>query len=354
MDEITAIEDIQRLVRAGFDDWKRYGEVSVRPNDDDTLLIFNYTHAAQYAARWNFFEQVSRGLIIHRETGIVSARAFDKFFNWGEGGRYTAAPMVNLVEKVDGSLGVLYRQRGRYRIATRGSFDGPQALWATKRLSSSYRAFHWSLPDEWTLLFEIVYPDNRIVVDYTDREELVLLAIRNRFTGEYCSALTCNEVARELGLTRPRQYGVMQIDEVIRRAAALGSDEEGYVATFADGQRFKFKGAKYLELQRLLSNLTFKNTLAAVASGTAHEIVERIPDEFLGDFKEWVNQIETVVQDTLAAVDLAFAAAPKENRKEFALWAREHHAPLMHYLFARLDGRPVEPLVYDIAFKNAG
>ena len=53
------------------------------------LAIFNYTKAAQFAERWNFFERVSRGLILNAVTGEVVARSFDKFFNWGEGGRTT-------------------------------------------------------------------------------------------------------------------------------------------------------------------------------------------------------------------------------------------------------------------------
>lgn len=72
-------------MREGFTDWQRYGNVTVRRKDD--LLIFNYNTMAQYEGRWNFFERVSRGLIINHQTGEIVARAFDKFFNWGEGGR---------------------------------------------------------------------------------------------------------------------------------------------------------------------------------------------------------------------------------------------------------------------------
>src|SRR5579885_3015802 len=106
MDEIGSLEQIQELVRQGFTDWKRFGDVNVRADGD--LLIFNYSQLAQYAARWNFFEQISRGLIIHARTGEVVARAFDKFFNWLEGGRSSQGHIVSVTEKVDGSLGILY------------------------------------------------------------------------------------------------------------------------------------------------------------------------------------------------------------------------------------------------------
>ena len=46
MNEITSISDIQRLAVSGFTAWKQCGEVSVDGEGD--LLIFNYTHKAQY------------------------------------------------------------------------------------------------------------------------------------------------------------------------------------------------------------------------------------------------------------------------------------------------------------------
>lgn len=73
--EIRSIEDIQQLAMAGLRDWKFYGDVVVRAEGD--LLIFNYTELAQYKAEWNFFERVSRGLIINARTGEVVARPFD-------------------------------------------------------------------------------------------------------------------------------------------------------------------------------------------------------------------------------------------------------------------------------------
>jgi RNA ligase len=128
-DEITSIEDIQKLAVARFDNWSHYGHVTVRKSGQ--LLIFNYNTMAQYEARGNFFELVSRGLIINANTGEIVARPFDKFFNWFEGGRRAKGHMISVTEKVDGSIGILYRAAEGYRVATRGHFSSPQAEWAT-------------------------------------------------------------------------------------------------------------------------------------------------------------------------------------------------------------------------------
>ncbi len=160
MNEITAIEQIQQLAKEGFTEWKTLGDVSV--DRDGDLLIFNYTAKAQYEGRWNFFERVSRGLIIHCVTGEIAARAFDNFFNWGQGGQSSEGQIVSITEKMDGSLGILFRANGEYRVSTRGDFHSDQAEWATKFLHEHYKLD--GLPSELTLLFEIVYPENRVIV----------------------------------------------------------------------------------------------------------------------------------------------------------------------------------------------
>ncbi|MET9842806.1 hypothetical protein ABZZ01_34320, partial [Streptomyces virginiae] len=62
---------------------------------------------------------------------------------------------------------------GRWRVASKGSFISAQAVWAQRRLDGADTA---ALHPGTTYLAEILYPQNRIVVDYGDRRDLVLLA----------------------------------------------------------------------------------------------------------------------------------------------------------------------------------
>jgi RNA ligase len=340
--QIQSIEDIQALVREGFSDWQTLGNVTVRAFDK--LLIFNYNQLAQYAEEWNIFEILSRGLIIHSGTGEIVARSFDKFFNWGEKGRYTTAPIVNITEKLDGSLGILYRHEGGYRIATRGSLESEQALWATDYLNRHFELS--SLPDELTLLFEIIYPGNRIVVDYEGREDLVLLAARNRFTGEFLPYSGVKALASLYSFNLPKVYRFEGIETLFSNLEELTSNEEGFVAEFADGQRFKFKGKRYLELHKLISTLSFKNVLAAMESGALEQYLEAIPDEFLTEARQWIAQIDGTIASEKARLDWIFAQSPKDHtRREFALWVNEHHKQDSRYLFALLDNKPLRPII---------
>src|SRR5579859_6447299 len=230
--EIRSIEDIQQLAIAGLRDWKFYGDVVVRSEGD--LLIFNYTEQAQYKAEWNFFERVSRGLIINARTGEVVARPFDKFYNWLEGGRRSSGHIVTVTEKLDGSLGTFFRTPHGHRIATRGSFTSTQAGWATRFLNANFDLS--DLPPELTLLFEIIYPDNRIIVNYEERQDLVLLAARNRFTGDYLPFFPeVYNLAEHYGFSLPRLYQFNNLTQILEKTGSLDASEEGYVVEFSDG-----------------------------------------------------------------------------------------------------------------------
>lgn len=158
---ISSIEELQQLVVSGETNWHQYGVVNTKEYDD--LILFNYGTIFRPYHRWTFFERISRGLILNKHTGEVVARPFDKFWNWGEKGWKPKGDIKHVYAKEDGSLGILYRHNGEYCIATRGSFTSPQALRATKILQKNYGLT--TLWDDWTLLFEIIYPENRIVVD---------------------------------------------------------------------------------------------------------------------------------------------------------------------------------------------
>jgi RNA ligase len=356
---IETVEDLGRLVRAGFSDWSNLGDVRVAREGD--LLMFAYTPAAQYAGRWNAFEQMSRGLILDGATGEVVARPFDKFFNWGEGGQTTDAPIDYVMEKVDGSLIVCFDHDGRRRAATRGSFTSGQAQWAQQQLDALPGLA--DVPSRWTLLFEAVYPENRIVVDYRGRTSLFLLAMRDRESGEYAPLPLMRRTAAELGLPMAMVYDDLDTIEGVRRALeGMSADEEGYVAVFRDGRRFKFKSAAYLELHKLVFGLTFRSAIDAVQAGAVEEVRRIVPEELRVEFDGWVAEVEervTFVRETVAGA-LAEAAAGGliaadgrvTDRKAFALWAAERHPELRVYLFAALDGKPLDPIIFRMEFKD--
>jgi hypothetical protein len=140
--------------------------------------------------------------------------------------------------------------------------------------------------------------------------------------------------------------------DIIAQAGELDYNQEGWVAEFSNGERYKIKGDAYLELNRLVSGLSFRSTLQAVMEGRVEQSRQLIPEEFLGEFNGWVETIGAKVEEVKSQVEQAYQAAPQESRKDFALWVQQNHRDLAPYLFALADGRPIEPLIYKMAFRD--
>lgn len=337
---IYSIHDLQALVRAGNKDWSQYGDVDVIENDN--LLLFNYNIQAQFKGRWNWFELNSRGLILNKNTGEVVARPFPKFFNWGE--RTNDHNIVEVSEKMDGSLGILYRHKGQYKIATRGSFISEQALWATDFLNKNYNLT--GLPEELTLLFEIIYPSNRVVVNYGDYEDLVLIGAIDRFYGRDYYYREIEVIANHYGFAQPLVYSYDNIRNILLAAHDISANEEGWVVRFANGERLKVKGEAYKIAHKFLANVTFDRVLEACADGLFDKMIEGVPDEFLDQVKAYKAYIDEYVNYSSYLTETHYTVAPKESRKDFALYVKANCPVQQTFMFAKLDGRDYIPLIY--------
>jgi hypothetical protein len=75
-------------------------------------------------------------------------------------------------------------------------------------------------------------------------------------------------------------------------------------------------------------------------------LLELIPDEFLSETKLWIAEIEEILASETARLEALFAEAPRENRKDFALWVMANHKQDSKYLFALADSREIKPLIF--------
>lgn len=362
MSSINNFADLWYLLIDEETNWRQYGDVNVKHYGN--LTIFNYNSTAQYNNnRWNWFEIISRGLIMNNVTGEIVARPFDKFFNWDERGRKGVGYMLNITEKMDGSLGILYRQGGEYKIATRGSLDGEQAKWATRYLNKHFREYLGNIPDELTLLFEIIYKENRVVVDYGNNEGLILLAARNRHTGEYLPFFPdVLELAIKIGFDLVEMVKFDSLVDVIVATGRIDADQEGWVVEMSDGSRWKFKGDAYREVHKAISGMSYKNMIKAVENESIEvNKIGEIPEHIL-KMPEYLHEELIAMRDKVidrylvigCAADLAFAQINPDmmTRKEFAKWVMTEHKDLSIYLFALYDNKDIEPLIFKHAFKD--
>lgn len=276
--------------------------------DDDYLtwsefqgfILYNYTKKCEFEQHWIPETLSARGTIFDLQTGKVVARAFDKFFNVNQRDETKVenlpkyGPIVS--HKEDGSLGIGFPYRGGYRIATRGSFYSDQAIEANQMLNAEelYDMTEW--PTDWTPLFEIIYPENRIITDYGQERKLVLIAARNIHTDEFMEPTQLIEYATKCGFTTPtfimsdNDFGGHTVARLLELQATLPGDNEGYVARW--GQLLvKFKGDRYMELARFKANLGPLAIWEAIRNKTITQLMEKCPDEFHGDMLEIFNKL---------------------------------------------------------------
>lgn len=271
------------------------------------LVLYCYTQQATFSGEWDSFVEAARGIVLDTRTKMVVATPFPKFFNYGERGRFDLpSEPFEVFEKLDGSLAIVFHDGETWRVATKGSFISEQAKWATAWLNE--RGFA-GLRSGVTYLFEIIYPENQIVVRY-DFSGLVMLGAYSA-TGEEIETEDLWVIARMLGTRVATSYHYESIEEIMDAVAKFGSDREGFVVRFESGYRVKVKGAEYLRVHRLASRITPLGIWDAMQSGDDLDgIRKEIPEEFYGDF----DTIRSMLQTQFDALGNAVAT-------EAAKWA---------------------------------
>lgn len=335
------------LKRAVYD--KR---VTARRHNVYPYTIYNYSDEVQFSRQWDKVTLNCRGLILDDNFNIV-ARPWQKFFNLGE----TNLPIqfddpVEVMDKVDGSLGILYpvdpfNAMNDFAIATRGSFHSEQAEHATQLWRDKYN--YWA-DENYTFLFEIIYRGNRIVLDYGDMDDLVLLGAVEKTTGHYVSPLVAKNMfymPSSIHPTEPVEWvefpNVVEVFDYNTISQALDHVErpnaEGYVLR-SHNFMVKIKQNDYLELHRLRYNMTPKRIWEALSTGRSlEEIVAPLPDEFQDEILAIGNDLEIkwVAVAVEASKEFSKYRHLVDDRKAFAKAAQK--SPHRAALFMFLDGR---------------
>jgi RNA ligase len=339
------------------------------------LAILNYTEQAVYTRTWTPVTRQCRGLIVHQPTGMVVARPWPKFFNYGERASDTldlTAP-VEVTDKADGSLGILYvAVDGHPAIATRGSFTSEQAQHATALYRDRYEG-KWGPHGGVTYLFEIVYPANRIVLDYGDMDDLILLGAVDIATGETFGP----DLGRDSGWPGPvaRTFDYATLADAI--AAEPRPNAEGLVVRYLAGEHagtmLKLKQDDYVALHRIITGLTARRIWERLAvwdvlhyhpETTPRELGQRLrmdPADVRGiveagpdwrdqitktapeEFTDWINAtisgLEVQVAAILADVEDIIDKVSGQDRKMIAQQIAAH--PYRGLIFGALDKKPI-------------
>lgn len=280
---------------------------------DGKLVLYNYTDKCTFDRAWDEYTLAARGIIFELATGKVIAKPFPKFFNLGE---HESTKIENLpksryrvMEKMDGSLGIVYYWDKQWRVATRGSFTSDQAVKATELLKKYNLKNGGTCSDTWTMLVEIIYPENRVVVDYGTRAELVLLEIWGG--SSFMSYADVTTYGRGMGMPVAERYE-MTVEECLADVPRLSRDQEGFVLWYPDESlRVKIKGSEYLKIAKLLAHMSpIAIWETMVDLRVPNTYLEQLPEEFRPQFEPIVAELEKQAAGIRAQVELDIKSLP--------------------------------------------
>lgn len=301
------------------------------------LSIWNYSEKVQYDSLWDDITLSCRGLVTDDKGNLV-ARPFRKFFNIEEG-KHTPTEQFQVFEKMDGSLGILFFYGDEWVFASRGSFTSDQALKFKEIFTKKYKTSHLYTPN--TYLFEIIYPENRIVVDYGNIEDVVMLGEINTESGE---ELDLDHYTNSIFNVVKEYNGIKDYSSL---KSLVDNNAEGFVVRFSNGDRMKIKGEEYLRLHRIMTNLSTTSVWEILSTnGKIDEFIKDVPDEFFKKIQDFAFDLSLRHYNLMKEYTECFEIIKNktEDRKSFAEESKRYPHPSL--LFGLLDGKDISPMIW--------
>src|SRR5690606_13664662 len=174
---------------------------------------------------------------------------------------------ARVLEKLDGSLAKLWYHNGGWHVSTNGTINAhnaelpmsivdPQtgyridnyydlfrlALWTA---DINYGEFKSKLDTDYTYMFELVSPYNRVVIPYTETK-LYHIGSRNN--------KTLKEEELDIGIEKPKEYSLSTLEDCLWATERMLFSEEGYVVVDNQYNRVKIKSPNYVAAHHLKNN----------------------------------------------------------------------------------------------------
>lgn len=219
--------------------------------------------------------QEARGIILEIINGDANVVCwpFRKFGNYGE--NYIDDidwPSARVQEKVDGSIVKMFFYNNTWNWATNSSLHAKESAYNgpsfydiiakacdnicgnSEAISGIEKLQNYALSEGWedyTFIFELISPNNKIIIDYGDKASMVFIGVRNNKTGqEYPTSDFKFPFPK---LRSPKEYHLNNLEEAIAAAKMINKTPEkivgeGFVIVDKDFNRIKVKSPDYVDL----------------------------------------------------------------------------------------------------------
>ena len=309
--------NIQDYLRSGktVDDLTTELGINVTKHESLPLVILNYDQIE--SPKTHPIVRECRGLVLNSEDYSLVARAFSRFYNWGEVA--DEMPLFDWSscvahEKVDGSLVLIYYFDGRWHANTRGSF-GTWPLFNDEYVAKYYglpKEFKWSdgflkalgvnsleelnLDKSITYVAEFCSLWNKVVRTYTEPCMYML----TRFAGEEELGPIEHGAFRKL-----ESYSLKSVHDVQNFVTDHPEATfEGIVVKDECNRRWKLKNPRYVALHHMKGNGTElfkpKNLMPYILKNEGDELMTYFPEvkavfaEYKGKVDDAYNALESL------------------------------------------------------------
>lgn len=302
------------------------------------LTVYQYSRFTQYERLWNSVTLSARGLVFDSKERVVQ-RCLPKFFNNTEPEGIVASKMNKasrpvVQEKLDGSL-IKVSQDPEYGlvVTSKCSFTSKYAKWAREIIEENAYEFTPGL----TYHFELIHPENRIVLDYADKKALILFAIvknENGFEEDIYTFEGAEQFEKANLLPEEVLSDINKLNE-----AGL---QEGVVVNFGT-YRLKIKTDEYVRLHRIVTEYTPNRVWEALSTGQPIDKY-KVPEEFLQWIEETENELKHKFNEFSDKIAREVYATKDMTSKELG----QSNNPLRHFVFAARSGRDYDETIWKL------
>ena len=259
MTHVTALYNFMKIDLTQID----AEQFMVHPHIVDGQMI-HLVQPQHIGCQWTQANKHLRSSVWDNDGNLVSA-GFPKFVNWGEKPDHFPVPNslknTNVVEKIDGSLLIVSKWRGRHILRTRGTVDAHKldnghelTLFEQNILPSLDQHFDVPIPGGSTgisFLFEWTSPVQRIILNYGDSPDWHLVGCILHDNYQLMSQKWLDEFAKGKGFKRPPTYTFPSLEDLMKNVELWKGKEGVVIYSDHDQTLHKVKGMWYLALHRM-------------------------------------------------------------------------------------------------------